>query len=397
MTGIGVVSAFGTTHHGFRDALLEGRSGIAPLTAFDVSDRRTTLAAGVQAFQPTDWLPPMKLRRLDRTGVYAVAATTLACRDAGVSLPADGSDAVGVVFGTSTAGGGSTQTFLEALFTRGVLATPAMLFDSTVANSAASVAALEHKLRGPNLTMAHKEASGLAAIVTGVDLLREGAASAMVAGGVDALNETSFKGHDRFGVMSAERAFGRSLAPFDVAAGGFVMGEGAFALWLEPGGAAPPRHGEVLGVAAAGAAVPINMWPNDPEPLARTMREALADAGAAPAEIGAVYASAAAAPGLDATEAQALARVFAPPRQPIVTSVKGALGESGASGSAACAAAFVCGAAGRVPPIAGLVEPCPDAAGLRLARQAEAMDRPLVLVNSFASGGALFSAVLRIA
>ena len=78
-----------------------------------------------------------------------------------------------------------------------------------------------------------------------------------------------------------------------------------------------------------------------------------------------------------------------------MTSIKGALGESGASGSAACAAAFLCGAAGEVPPIAGLTEPCAEARELRLARGRTRVEGPIALINSFASGGALFSVVIR--
>ena len=79
----------------------------------------------------------------------------------------------------------------------------------------------------------------------------------------------------------------------------------------------------------------------------------------------------------------------------MITSIKGAIGESGMAGSAACAAAFVCGRAGRVPPIAGLAEPDPATASLRLATAAVDAPGPIVLVNSFASGGALFSVALR--
>ena len=339
----------------------------------------------------------MKLRRLDRTGVYALASTRLALDDAGVSARSEGDDSVGVVLGTATAGGQSTQDFLGALFCGGVSSAPAMLFDSTVGNSAAALVALEFKLGGPNITMSHKEASGLSAIVTAVDLIREGGASALIAGGIDAIYETVFKGHDLFKVMSPEATFSRRLAPFDAERAGFVMGEGGFVFWLEPGeGASRARHGEILGVAASSAVVPLNAWPDDPEPLARTMHQALEDAGLAPSDVSVVYASANATGALDQIEAQAIVRVFGN-ASPVVTSIKGALGESGASGSAACAAALICGAVGRVPPIAGLKEPFPEAASLRLARSATAADGPIVLVNSFASGGALFSIVLRIA
>jgi len=73
VSGIGIVSAFGTSHAGFRDALLDGRSGIAPLTGFDTAGCRSTLAAEVTAFDAAAFVPPMKMRRMDRTGVYAVA------------------------------------------------------------------------------------------------------------------------------------------------------------------------------------------------------------------------------------------------------------------------------------------------------------------------------------
>jgi 3-oxoacyl-[acyl-carrier-protein] synthase II len=81
----------------------------------------------------------MKLRRLDRTGVYAVAATKLAFADAGVEAKPDGDDTTGVLLGTWTAGGQSTQQFLDALFRSGPSGAPALLFDSTVGNSAAGL------------------------------------------------------------------------------------------------------------------------------------------------------------------------------------------------------------------------------------------------------------------
>jgi len=399
VSGIGIVSAFGTSNAGFRDALLEGRSGIAPLRAFDTAGCRSILAAEIAGFDAAAWVPPMKMRRMDRTGVYAVAATKMALDDAGASIPAEGADGMGVVLGTWSAGGGSTQDFLDALFRKGPSGAPALLFDSTVANAAASLAGLEHRFRGPNLTVSHKEASGLAAVVNAVDLVREGRATTLMTGGSDAIFETFYKAHDRFAVMSSDAAFSRRLAPFDAARDGFVLGEGAFCLWV--GDTAASRdgastHGEILGVAASSAVGGINAWPDRPEPLARTMRLALADAGLGPDEVDVVYAAANGTRGLDAIEALALSGLFGGART-VVTSIKGALGEFGASGGAACVAALLCGRIGRVPPIAGLECADPAAASLRLARTAVDAPGPIALVNGFASGGALFSVVLRVA
>lgn len=393
VSGVGLVSVFGTTHDAFRDALLTGRSGIVPIAGFETDASRSTLAAEIQDFQPTDWVPAMKLRRLDRTGVYAMAATRLALEDAQASLGADGRDDVGVVLGTWTAGGQSTQIFLEALFRAGPTGAPALLFDSTIGNSAAALAAFEIKARGPNVTISEKESSGLHAIATAVDLLREGRAAACLAAGVDAVFETFFKGHDGFAVMTPDREFSNRLAPFDAGRNGFAMGEGGFAMWLEAGGTV--RHGEVLGVSMSGAAVPVNAWPDRPEPLVRSMHLALDDAGLTAGDVHVVYASANATAALDSVEAAALAEVFAGHR-PIVTAIKGALGESGAAGVASCASALLCGAAGQVPPIAALAAPAIEAASLRLATTAMAAPGPIVLVNSFASGGALSSVVLRV-
>jgi 3-oxoacyl-[acyl-carrier-protein] synthase II len=398
VTGLGVISAFGTSRDAFRDALLDGKSGIAAVKGFDTTGCRSTIAAEIAGFDPAAFVPPMKMRRMDRTAVYAIAATKLALDDAAVAIVADGDDRRGVVFGTWTAGGGSTQQFLDALFRHGPTGAPALLFDSTVANSAASLAGLEHRLRGPNMTVSHKEASGLAAIVTAVDLLREDRAAALVTGGADAIFETFYKGHERFAVMSPQPSASARTAPFDACRNGFVLGEGAVALWVERAERAAGRapYGDILGVAAASASVPLNAWPDRPEPLVRTMRLALEDAGLAADAVDVVYASANATRQLDAVESEALAALFGDSRT-VITSIKGAIGESGTAGSAACAAALLCGRVGRVPPVAGLADPDPAAHFLRLAGVGVDAPGPIALVNSFASGGALFSLVIRVA
>src|SRR5262249_26998871 len=159
-------------------------------------------------------------------------------------------------------------------------------------------------------------------------------------GGTDAIFEPFFKAHDRFAVMSPQRSASARTAPFDACRDGFVLGEGAVGLWVERAGTVKGRatHGEVLGVAASSANVPLNAWPDRPQPLVRTMRLALDDAGLAPDAVDVVYASANATRQLDAVEADALTALFGGSRT-VITSLKGAIGESGTAGSAACAAA----------------------------------------------------------
>ena len=399
ITGIGVVSAFGDSRDRFRDGLLGGASAISPSAHFAAAGCRAVLAARVADFEPSRWIAPMKLRRMDATGPLALVAVRQAMEDARCAVSPEGDDRAGVILGTYSAGGRATNEYLEALFEGGPTGAPALLFNSTVSNAATGLAGLEFKLRGPNVTVSQKEASGLAAIVMAVDALRAARADAIAAGGIDAIYDIFFKAHDRFAVMNPSREPGERTAPFSRCRQGFVMGEGGFALWLERGDAWAARgaraYGTVLGVGVASAAVPVNAWPDRPEPLIRTMTMAIEDAGLAPGDIDVVFASANATQTLDGVEALALAGTFHGAR-PIVTSVKGALGEFGASGSAACAAALLCGAAGRVPPIPWLRAIDPAARGLSLATDVLEVTAPVVLVNSFASGGALFSAVLRV-
>jgi 3-oxoacyl-[acyl-carrier-protein] synthase II len=396
--GIGVVSPFGATTQDFREALLAGRSGLSTITTFDVSACRCTVGATVAGFDATRWIPPMKLRRMDDTARYAVVATRLALEDAGYGFPEQGDDDAGIVLGTFTAGGQATSEYLTALHKGGPMGAPAVLFNSTVANAPASLAGLEFKLRGPNVTVSQKEASGLAAIVTATDTVRLGRSRAIAAGGVDAIFDIFYRVHDRFRVMSPA-APADFRGGFDRDRAGFVLGEGGYALVLQGAAGSDLTSGrylgEILGVGANSAAVPINAWPSSAEPLVRTMRAAIGDARLSPSDINVIYA-AANGTDLDDVEAAALSQLFAGSR-PQVTAVKGAVGESGAAGAASLAAALLCGAGGEVPPIAGLQQPSDAAAPLNLVRERARAAGPIVLVNSFASGGSLFSLVVRTA
>ena len=112
----------------------------------------------------------------------------------------------------------------------------------------------------------------------------------------------------------------------------------------------------------------------------------LADARLSPSDIGVVYAGANGAVALDDLEARALREVF-PDNDPVVTSIKGTIGESGATGAAACIAAVVCGAVQEVPPISGIDIVAPGAAELNIAKTRCRLPSPFALINSVSSGG----------
>jgi 3-oxoacyl-(acyl-carrier-protein) synthase len=152
-------------------------------------------------------------------------------------------------------------------------------------------------------------------------------------------------------------------------------------------------HGEILGVGASASPTPINAWPRDPAGPARAMQLALSDADLRPEQVDAIFAAANGSIELDTVEASAIAASFGPRRVP-VTSLKGALGESGAAGGANLIAGLASLSSGFVPSTPGWSEPDPrcDVSVSRLHRPIQG---DVFLVNSIASGGTNYALVAR--
>lgn len=398
ITGVAACSSLGKTE-AFLDALLEGKSGIRPISTFDTSGLRSRCAAELVEFDPAAFISPMKLRRMDEVGTLAAVTTRLALESAGLPTRDAGYDDIGVVLGTSTCGVHATGEFLDRLLALGPTGAPALLFSNTVGNAAASVVALEEKLRGPNTTLSYKEASGLAAVAFAVDLVRAGKTGALVTGGAEDIYDLYFKVHDWFGVLSRAGDHPEGARPFDVTRNGFVMGEGGYLAIVEDWARAEARGarvlGEIVGVGATAGITPVNAWPTETGPLVRCMQAAMTEAGIGSGDIGAVYAAANGAVPFDRLEAEAIAQVFGGRPVP-VTSIKGAVGEGGMAGAASLIAAVLAGSRGVVVPTAGLTSPDPECRPLGWVMGAPVpLTSPWVLVNSFASGGTNYSLVVR--
>jgi 3-oxoacyl-[acyl-carrier-protein] synthase II len=399
ITGVAACSSLGQTAE-FLAAVLDGRSGIRPITSFDASRFRARLAAELLDFDAAAFIHPMKLRRMDEVGALSVASARLALDAADLPRTEEGYDDVGVVFGTCTCGVHSTGEFLDRLLELGPAGAPAMLFSNTVGNAAASLVSLEEKLRGPNTTVSYKEASGLAAAALATDLVKAGKAGALVTGGAEDIYDLYFQVHDWFGVLSHDGDFPEGARPFDSTRNGFVMGEGGFVAIVEERRRAESRNvavlAEVLGVGASSGTTLVNAWPTDAAPLVRCMRAALDEAGVAAAGVGAVYAAANGSVAFDRLEARAIAEVFEG-RPIFTTSIKGAVGEGGMAGAASLVTAVLAGRKGVVAPTCGLSAPDPACGSLGwVIGSPAALPSPYVLVNSFASGGTNYCLLLRI-
>ncbi len=182
---------------------------------------RTPRAARVAGFDPAKLIAPLKLRRIDEVGRVTIGAALEAMEQAGFPRRAEGYDDLGVALGSFTAGVHASAEYLETYLRQGAGASPAILFSNTVGNAPASVCALELGLRGPNATLTHKEASGLAAIEFAARLIRRGRAPAVLAGGADVLELVFYRVHDWFAVMAPDH---EPCRPYDAGAARFPDG-----------------------------------------------------------------------------------------------------------------------------------------------------------------------------
>ncbi|HYN07095.1 MAG TPA: beta-ketoacyl synthase N-terminal-like domain-containing protein [Vicinamibacterales bacterium] len=398
ITGGSCISGLGLGRTAFDSALRAGRSAISAAT-FDTSALQSHLAGQIVDFDPAAFIAPGKLRRIDRIGRLAVACCRLALDDAGLR-GAVGDGEVAVVIGTQTAGIHSLVEYLDRLIAQGPPGASALDFSNTVGNAAASLCGIELGLRGANVTVNNKEASALGAVAYAMSLIGSGPARAVVTGGVDDIEATFFATHERFGVLASDEGHGEASRPFDRRRNGFVMGSGAFLIVLESAASVEARgvtpRGHLLGIGATAATCRLNDWPRQPAQLVRCMRDALDRANLEPRDVAVVFASANSTQALDRVEAAALAEVFGAGAVP-VTSLKGALGECGATGAAGILAALTCLDEGVIPPTAGFAESDPEC-----PVDVSASPRPLppragrvALVNSFASGGTSYAAVVR--
>ncbi len=398
VTGIGCISGLGIGAVAFERGLFDGRSAIRPVTAFDTSAARAHLAGYIDDFDPASYIAPAKLRRIDRVGRLSVACCRLALEHAGLldGLAANG-DGIGVALGSATSGIHSLVDYLDRLLAQGPTGASALDFSNTVGNAAASLCGIEFGLRGVNVTLGCKEASAFSAINHAASVLRSGRARAIVAGGVDDFESLLFLSYDRFRALATDEGSGEASRPFDRRRNGFVLGCGAFLVVLEHVASAAARTAQPLasiaGLGATSSSCGLHEWPTDPAQLIRCMREALDQARVRPPDVAVVFASANSSRQLDRVEAEALRAVFGPAQVP-VSALKGALGECSASAAGSVVAAILSLKRRAIPPTVGFEVADPECV-VDVSNLSRPIEGSVALINSFASGGANYSLVVR--
>ncbi|HMA34342.1 MAG TPA: beta-ketoacyl-[acyl-carrier-protein] synthase family protein [Chloroflexia bacterium] len=376
ITGLGAITPLGHTVAEFFTRLVGGQTGVGPPTHWAAGQGLLPAAAEVRDFDATAYgLSARDLRILGRGPQFALAAAEMAVQDAGLDLPRQDVrggprvphrwDRYGVAIGTAFPGTEILATQLSQLSSRGARGVSPHLFNMTLPNAATSVVSIRFALGGPLVTVSGATAAGAESIIAAYEKIRAGRADLMLAGGAEAAVTAIIAAG--FAQNQTGARSGR-CRPFDRRRDGTLLGEGAAVFVLEDLALAQARgariYGEILGYGQRADGYDLTDIPIATAPgLTGCLREALADAGLAPAAVQYVNAHGTGTVMNDQAETQALQRVFGAHAPDLcVSSIKGSVGHTlGAAGAIELLATLLASCYDWVPPTYGLEEP--EAAG----------------------------------
>jgi 3-oxoacyl-[acyl-carrier-protein] synthase II len=346
ITGLGVVSALGTAIGPALQHMDAGRRGVG---STEVAGRAVPYAP-VSGYDPGDYVPRKKVRRMDPANTYAIAAAKLALADAGLADKPEFRPNFGVIVGTGYSGFASVVEHQRAYLRDGIAQLTPIHFPNTVYNASAGMVAIELGLNGPNSTVTGLDVSGEYALVYAWMLLRQGMAERVVVVGVDDLCPALLEGFHALGF--AARDSERLSEPLGRHRRGFIPGEGAGALVLETAQAAAAREATVLGhiegIGLHSSADAVFSYSDSSIAVRHSVDAALAEAGCGWGDIDWVSSAANGTAGLDAAEAEIWSQLLDPGRHAIVP-FKRYTGEFSASGVMRMALGLACSARGRLP------------------------------------------------
>ncbi|HEV3135903.1 MAG TPA: beta-ketoacyl-ACP synthase II [Acidimicrobiia bacterium] len=398
VTGVGVKTPAGNDVTSFWDELCAGRASARTIESFDPAHLPITFAGEVRDFDAVQYFGPKEARRQDRVTQLGFGAAADALGDAG-ELGADPSRCA-VIIATGVGGLHTLEENQRLYFEKGPSRVSPFFVPMMMPNATAGVVAMQLGWTGPNLCVATACAAGAHAIGEGVRLIRDGTADVVMAGGTEAaVTPLTIAAFARMGALSSRNdAPERASRPFDADRDGFVIGEGAGCVVLEPLERARARgatiYGEVAGYGRNADAYHITAPSPGGAGAAVCMQLALDDAAMEPSALGHVNAHGTSTPLNDAAEAEAVRKVFGD-APPVVTSTKGVTGHLiGAAGAVEAVAALLSVRDGIVPPTANLERVGDDIELDVVAGSPREIGPKPAISNSFGFGGHNASLVL---
>jgi 3-oxoacyl-[acyl-carrier-protein] synthase II len=398
VTGVGVKTPAGNDVASFWEQLRAGRASARTIESFDPAGLSITFAGEVRDFDAVEYFGPKEARRQDRVTQLGFGAAADALGDAG-ELGADPSRCA-VIIATGVGGLHTLEENQRLYSEKGPSRVSPFFVPMMMPNATAGVVAMQLGWTGPNLCVATACAAGAHAIGEGVRLIRDGTADVVMAGGTEAaVTPLTIAAFARMGALSSRNdAPERASRPFDAERDGFVIGEGAGCVVLEPLERArargAPVYGEVAGYGRNADAYHITAPSPGGAGAAVCMQLALDDAAMEPSAIGHVNAHGTSTPLNDAAEAEAIRKVFGD-APPVVTSTKGVTGHLiGAAGAVEAVAALLSVRDGIVPPTANLERVGDDIELDVVAGTPREIGAKPAISNSFGFGGHNASLVL---
>jgi len=403
VTGIGMVTPIGLTVNENWQNILACKSGIGPLTRFNISDFPVRIAGELKGFDPADYIERKEIKKMDPFIQFAMAATKEAMEDCGLTADDSNADRIGVIIGSGQ--GGITmveQNTLKAYGGNHKRISP-FFVPSAIINLASGQVAIKYGLRGLSYGVVSACSTGVHAIADGYYAIQRGDADAMVVGGSEAtITPTAVAGFHNAKALSLRNGDPEKASrPFDLNRDGFVIAEGGACIILEELEGAKKRnatiHAEVVGYGATCDAHHITAPADGGEGIVRATRLALACNGIAPEEVGYVCAHGTSTPFNDKHETLAMKTVFGDHALKLpISSIKSMtghlLGGAGALESVATIQAIVDGI---LPPTINYEVPDPDCDLDYVPNEARKADVDVAINNSMGFGGQNASLIFR--
>ena len=395
VTGLGIVSPLGLDVASTWDGIVNGRSGVDFITAFDSEGFDTHFAAEVKGFDPEDYLDRKEARRMDRFAQFAAVAAQQACRQAGLEPGSVDPYRIGVIIGSGIGGISTLSQQHEILLNRGPKRVSPFLIPMMLGDMASAQVSMVTGSMGANYCLVSSCSSGADALGQAWSMIRRGQEEIVLAGGSEApVVPVAVAG---FNALRALSRFNEDPAkasrPFDLNRDGFVMGEGAAVLVLESEESAKRRGAvplaEVMGYSATSDAHHLTEPMESGESAARAMTNAMAEAGVDPSEVDYVNAHGTSTPLNDRHETKAIKVALGEDAYRVpVSSTKSMTGHLLGSGGALEACFCILAMENSlVPPTINLSDPDPDCDLDYTPNQARTKEINVTLSNSFGFGG----------
>lgn len=393
VTGVGAVSALGVGAPANWDGIIAGRSGVAEITAFDVSQYTTRFGGYLNEWDPSQYLDSKEARRMARFQQFAVVAADEALKDSGLVINDSNAERVGVIVGSGIGGLGTMEDQHSILMEKGPSRISPFLVPMMIVDLAAGHISIRSGAKGINYAPVSACATGNHSLGEAAEAIRRGQADAIIAGGFDCgitpLGLAGFAAARALSTRNDDPT--KASRPFDSGRDGFVIGEGGGILVLEEYESAKARsahiYAELVGYGATADSYHMTAPAPDGNGARRAMLQALGQSGLASTDIGYINAHGTSTQLGDAAETGAIKAVFGS-NVPPVSSTKSMtghlLGGAGALEAVFCVLAME---NGMLPPTINLTDPDPACDLDYVPNVARKADVLAALSNSFGFGG----------